>query len=68
MIEAVNPSSVSDLQTKAQRHLDDKAKEAMNFIDVTSGPDFPTAKVTSLEGHQSEVSCNFQLGIHIVSI
>jgi hypothetical protein len=37
------------------RHLEDKAKEAMNFIDVTSGPDFPAVKVTSLEGHQSEV-------------
>ena len=38
------------------RQLEDKAKEQISFIDVTSGPDFPAAKVTTLEGHQSEVS------------
>lgn len=28
----------------------------MSFIDVASGPEFPNTKVTTLEGHQSEVS------------
>ena len=56
-MEAVNPSAVSDLHTKALRHLEEKTKEAMSFIDVTSGPEFPAAKVVTLEGHQSEVRC-----------
>ena len=34
---------------------EDRAKDGMNFVDVASGPEFPSTKVTSLEGHQSEV-------------
>ena len=54
-MEAVNPSAIIDLHTKAIRNLEDKAKEAINDIDVISGPEFPGGKVTTLEGHQSEV-------------
>ena len=56
LVEAVNPSSVSDLHAKAMRHLEEKSKEAMSFIEMASGPEFPGAKVATLEGHQSEVS------------
>ncbi|CAB3989240.1 F-box-like WD repeat-containing TBL1XR1 isoform X1 [Paramuricea clavata] len=68
LVEAVNPSTVSDLHTKALRQLEDKAKEQISFIDVTSGPDFPAAKVTTLEGHQSEVCvCSWNPSVDVLA-
>lgn len=53
----MNPAAISDLHAKALSHLEhDKAKEAMSFVDITSGPEFPGSKVTTLAGHNSEVS------------
>ncbi|XP_028403257.1 F-box-like/WD repeat-containing protein TBL1X [Dendronephthya gigantea] len=68
LVEAVNPSAVSDLHTKALRHLEDKAKEALSFIDVASGPEFPNTKVTTLEGHQSEVCvCSWNPSVDVLA-
>ena len=55
MIDAVFPDVVA-LHAKAMNQFaEDRAKDSMNFVDVASGPEFPSTKVTSLEGHQSEV-------------
>lgn len=55
LIDAAFPDVVA-LHAKAMNQFaEDRAKDGMNFVDVASGPEFPSTKVTSLEGHQSEV-------------
>ncbi|XP_046853364.1 F-box-like/WD repeat-containing protein TBL1XR1 [Xenia sp. Carnegie-2017] len=55
LIDAVKPSAISDLHARALRHLEEKAKDTLSYVDVTTGPEFPSSKVTNLEGHKSEV-------------
>lgn len=55
LVDAVIPDAVA-LHTKTMNQFaEDKTKDSMDFIDVASGPEFPSTKVTSLEGHESEV-------------